>query len=86
MLTPEDIQKIQFLDTEELADRLRCGTIRIGWYRKAGLLKYRRLGKHCLTTEKEYEEFVNLTQGMDLSNHDKVKLAGIELKKHLSEK
>lgn len=86
MLTPEEVQNIRFLETDEIAQRLHCDAVRVGWYRKAGLLKYRRLGKHCLTTEEEYAEFVYLTQGMDLSNRDKVRLAGIELKKAQSDK
>ena len=81
MLTPQDIQNIQLIDTEEIAKRLRCGAERVGWYRKAGLLKYRKLGKHYLTTEAEYAEFINLTSGMDLSNKLKIRLAGMQIKK-----
>lgn len=81
MLTPQDIQNIQLIDTEEIAKRLRCGPERVGWYRKAGLLKYRKLGKQYLTTEAEYAEFINLTSGMDLSNKLKIRLAGMQIKK-----
>lgn len=81
MLTPQDIQNIQLIDTEEIAKRLRCGVERVGWYRKAGLLKYRKLGKQYLTTEAEYAEFINLTSGMDLSNKLKIRLAGMQIKK-----
>ena len=81
MLTPKDIQNIQLIDTEEIAKRLRCGPERVGWYRRAGLLKYRKFGKLCLTTESEYAEFIQMTAGMDLSNKMKIRLAGLEMKK-----
>ena len=81
MLTPEDIQNIQLIDTDEIAKRLHCGPERVGWYRRAGLLKYRKFGKLCLTTEAEYVEFIQMTAGMDLSNKMKIRLAGLEMKK-----
>ena len=81
MLTPEDIQNIQLIDTDEIAKRLHCGPERVGWYRRAGLLKYRKFGKLCLTTEAEYAEFIQMTAGMDLSNKTKIRLAGLEMKK-----
>lgn len=81
MLTPQDIQNIQLIDTEEIANRLHCGPERVGWYRRAGLLKYRKFGKLCLTTEAEYAEFIQMTAGMDLSNKMKIRLAGLEMKK-----
>ena len=81
MLTPEDIQNIQLIDTDEIAKRLHCGPERVGWYRRAGLLKYRKFGKLCLTTESEYAEFIQMTAGMDLSNKMKIRLAGLEMKK-----
>ena len=81
MLTPQDIQNIQLIDTEEIAKRLHCGPERVGWYRRAGLLKYRKFGKLCLTTEAEYAEFIQMTAGMDLSNKMKIRLAGMQIKK-----
>ena len=81
MLTPGDIQNIQLIDTDEIAKRLHCGPERVGWYRRAGLLKYRKFGKLCLTTEAEYAEFIQMTTGMDLSNKMKIRLAGLEMKK-----
>ena len=81
MLTPQDIQNIQLIDTDEIAKRLHCGPERVGWYRRAGLLKYRNFGKLCLTTESEYAEFIQMTAGMDLSNKMKIRLAGLEMKK-----
>mgnify|MGYP003081988366 FL=1 len=81
MLTPQDIQNIQLIDTDEIAKRLHCGPKRVGWYRRAGLLKYRKFGKLCLTTEAEYAEFIQMTAGMDLSSKMKIRLAGLEMKK-----
>lgn len=81
MLTPQDMQNIQLIDTDEIAKRLHCGPERVGWYRRAGLLKYRKFGKLCLTTESEYAEFIQMTAGMDLSNKMKIRLAGLEMKK-----
>lgn len=81
MLTPEDIQNIQLIDADEIAKRLHCGPERVGWYRRAGLLKYRKFGKLCLTTEAEYAEFIQMTADMDLSNKMKIRLAGMQIKK-----
>lgn len=81
MLTPEDIPNLTLIDTEEIANRLHCTKVRVGWYRQAGLLRYRRYGSQCLSTEEEYAEFIRLTADCDLGSKEKIRILGIQLKK-----
>ena len=86
MLTPEDIPNLTLIDTEEIANRLHCTKVRVGWYRQAGLLRYRRYGSQCLSTEEEYAEFIRLTADCDLGSKEKIRILGIQLKKAPSSK
>lgn len=86
MLTPEDIPNLTLIDTEEIASRLHCKPVRVGWYRQAGLLRYRRYGSQCLSTEEEYAEFIRLTADCDLGSKEKIRILGIQLKKAPSSK
>ena len=86
MLTPEDIPNLTLIDTEEIANRLHCTKVRVGWYRQAGLLHYRRYGSQCLSTEEEYAEFIRLTADCDLGSKEKIRILGIQIKKAQSRK
>ena len=62
--------------TEDLCRLLKVNRAKVQWLRESGLLPARRIGKSYLTTEKEFQDFLDHTQGMDISNEYKIKLAG----------
>ena len=48
---------------------------KLSLYRRYGLLKYSKLGKHYVYRRQWLDEFMENWSGYDLSNEDKVKLA-----------
>lgn len=76
-----EINEIQLYFTKDLEKLLGCDRHKIYQYRKAGLLKGRIVGKSFASSGEEIREFYRITQGMDLSNPARIRLAGQLIRK-----
>ena len=67
---------MELYSTQDICKMLKINRNKVQWLRESGLLKARRIGKGFLTSDQELQEFLDYTQGMDISNEYKIKLAG----------
>ena len=79
-----EFEGVQLYYTDDLQKLLGCDRHKIYQFIKAGLLKCRKVGKSWASSGDEIKEFYRLTQGMDLSNDQKIILAGQFLRKQKS--
>lgn len=75
-----DINEIKLYFTRDLETILGCDRHKIYQYRDAGLLKGRTVGKSFACSGEEIKEFYRITQGMDLSNPARIRLAGQQIR------
>lgn len=69
-------KKKMFYSTEELAEELGVDNRKIGWLRKYGLLRAVQIGKAYRYYVTDIEEFVRQYGDYDLSNEEKIEMAG----------
>lgn len=69
-------KKKMFYSTEELADELGVDNRKIGWLRKYGLLRAVQIGKAYRYYVADIEDFVRQYGDYDLSNEEKIEMAG----------
>lgn len=65
-----------FYSTEELAEELGVDNRKIGWLRKYGLLRAVQIGKAYRYYVTDIEDFVRQYGDYDLSNEEKIEMAG----------
>ena len=69
-------KKKMFYSTEELADELGVDNRKISWLRKYGLLRGVQIGKAYRYYVTDIEDFVHQYGDYDLSNEEKIEMAG----------
>jgi len=74
------MNEIILYSTSDLCKILGVNRAKIEQYREAGLLNGRRFGRGWYFTTNEVSQFLERTSGLDLSNPDKIKLAGASLR------
>ena len=72
----------ELLTTQEVCRRLKKNRAKVQQYREPGLLRMFKMGRGYVTTESELSRFMRLCveYELDLSNPDRIILAGDKLK------
>ena len=69
---------LKMLTTKDLAELLGVDRHIITWLRAYKLLPYRKIGKHKLTSQDEFRQFVRETEGLSLSNEAEIRSAALK--------
>lgn len=76
-----EIEDVRLYYTSDLAEVLGVDRHKVYQFIKAGLLKCRKIGKTYASSGEEIREFFRITEGMDLSNDQRIILAGQLIRK-----
>lgn len=76
-----EIEDVRLYYTSDLEEVLGVDRHKVYQFIKAGLLKCRKIGKAWASSGEEIKEFYRITQGMDLSNDQRIILAGQLIRK-----
>lgn len=71
------------LTNKELSELLVITDKKLRTIRNAGLIRFHKFGRSYSYTEEAVNDFLSLTENVDLSSDDKIIAFGLTLKKHV---